>query len=131
MNNNNNLLRFRRLWLAIGWIMIATVFYLSLIPELPGPDSPFGDKFNHIFTFTTLMLWFSQLYRSRSQRLIVALGLMAFGIAIEFAQEQTGYRQYEVADMGADAIGIAFGFLLSETPLIRGLHWFERTFNLS
>ena len=58
------------------------------------------------------MLWFAQLYRSGPKKRLIALGLIGFGIAIEFAQEQTGYRQFEVADMVADGIGVAMGLAL-------------------
>ena len=47
--------------------------------------------------------------RTRAKKWSIAVGLVALGIAIEFAQEQTRYRQFEIADMGADGIGVAIG----------------------
>lgn len=126
VKNNNPFLYFHKFGLALGWVWIANVTYLSLIPEPPGPDGPWWDKVGHTLSFMLLMLWFAQLYRSGPTKLLIALGLIGFGIAIEFAQEQTGYRQFEVADMGADAIGVALGLLLGETPLGRLLRLVER-----
>jgi VanZ family protein len=126
MKNNSTFLQFHKFWLALGWGWMAYVLYLSLIPEPPGPDGPWWDKIGHTVSFTFLMLWFAQLFRSRRTKLWIALGLVAFGVAIEFAQEQTGYRHFEAADMGADAIGVAIGLLLAETPLALVLRQVER-----
>ena len=126
MKNNKPFLHFHKIWLVLGWVWIVWVIYLSLIPEPPGMDGPWWDKIGHTSAYTALMLWFAQLYRSRSKKLLIALGLVGLGIAIEFAQEQTGYRHFEVADMFADALGVAAGFLLAETPLRQGLRLIER-----
>ena len=85
-----------------------------------------GDKIGHVLAYTFLMSWFCQLYRTRAKKWSIALGLVALGIAIEFAQEQTGYRQFEVADMVADGIGVAMGLLLGETVLAHALRQAER-----
>lgn len=126
MKNKQSFLRFHAFWLALGWLWIAGVVYLSLIPEPPGIDGPWGDKIGHSLAYSALMLWFAQLYPARSKRLWAALGLVALGIAIEFAQEQTGYRKFEIADMCADALGVGLGLVLAETPLRSVLAWFER-----
>jgi VanZ family protein len=39
-----------------------------------------------------------------------ALGFVAMGILIEFLQRMTGYRDFEVLDMVADAIGVLLGW---------------------
>ena len=131
MKNNNTFLHFHRFWLALGWAWIAWVIYLSLIPEPPGMDGPWWDKIGHSVAYIALMLWFAQLYHPRSTKFWVALGLVALGIAIEFAQEQTGYRHFEIADMVADASGVAVGFLLAETPLGKLLRLVERVLKAS
>ena len=125
MKDINTVLHFHKFWLALGWVWIAYVIYLSLIPEPPGMDGPWWDKIGHSMAYAALMLWFTQLYRSRVKKCWVALGLVALGIAIEFAQEQTGYRHFEVADMVADALGVAIGLLLGETLFAHMLRWVE------
>ena len=126
MENNNPALRFHRFWLVLGWVWIAIVTYLSLTPHLSEIDVPSGDKIGHTLAYGFLMLWFAQLYRARPITLAIALGLVALGIALEFAQEQTGYRAFELADMGANAIGVAIGWLLGKTALAHLLRHMER-----
>ncbi len=102
------------------------VIYVSLTPHPPEIYGTSGDKIGHTLAYGFLMLWFAQLYRSRPIKFAIALGFVGLGIAIEFAQEQTGYRRFELADMGADAIGVAMGWLLGETALAQVLRGVER-----
>ena len=124
--NNNYPLQFRKIWLALGWVWIAVIIYLSLRPEPIGDDGPWTDKLHHIAAYLVLMLWFAQLFRPFAKKLWIALGFVAMGIAIEFAQEQTGYRHFEFIDMVAGGIGVLCGLLLSLTPLGHGLRLVER-----
>ena len=55
------------------------------------------------------MFWFAFLYRRTPTRLWYALGFIAMGVAIEFIQPYTG-RDFEIADMLADALGVALGW---------------------
>jgi VanZ family protein len=55
------------------------------------------------------MFWFAFLYRRTPTRCLYAIGFIAMGVAIEFIQPFTG-RNFEVADMAADAIGVAIGW---------------------
>lgn len=126
LENKRAFLRYHGLWLALGWVWIAVVIFLSLTPHPPEIEMTSGDKIGHVLAYTFLMLWFCQLYRTRAKKWSIALGLVALGIAIEFAQEQTGYRQFEIADMGADGIGVAIGLLLGETLLANALRQVER-----
>lgn len=124
--NNSGLLKHHKIWLTLGWVWIAFIIYLSLRPEPVGDDGPWTDKLHHVFAYLMLMLWFAQLYQAFRKKLWVALGLVAMGIAIEFAQEQTGYRQFELLDMFAGGFGVLCGLLLSLTPLGHGLRLVER-----
>ncbi len=124
--NNNNLLQHHKIWLALGWVWIAFIIYLSLRPEPVGDDGPWTDKLHHIFAYLALMLWFAQLYRPLATKLWIALGLVAMGIVIEFAQEQTGYRHFELIDMVAGGVGVMCGLAISLTPLGNGLRLVER-----
>ena len=74
-------LRWRRLWLAIGWTMVITIIYLSLAPvSIPGPEGVNADKWCHVIAYGALMLWFAQLYESRAARMILCLLLFALGV---------------------------------------------------
>lgn len=68
-----------------------------------------ADKLGHAFAYAGTMFWFAQLYLGSAVRLRYALGLIALGVALEFIQAQVG-RDFEVADMAADAVGVALGW---------------------
>jgi VanZ family protein len=121
-------LRVRRLWLVLGWILLAFVVYLSLAPapiELPIEQ---GDKLSHTLAYLVLMSWFANLYESPAQRVGFALGFVLLGIGLEFIQRWVGYRSLELADMMAGAAGVALGWLLAPPRLPNYLvaaerHW--------
>lgn len=106
-------LNFPALWWLVGAGGIALVIALSLVrnaPQIPG-DS--GGNFGHVLAYATLMGWFARLLPGHKARAAAALALCGLGVALEFAQESTGYRTYDLADMGADALGVALGWLAS------------------
>jgi VanZ family protein len=117
----------RRAWIAIGWFGIGAVIVLSLIPSPPQllPVEQ-GDKVEHMLAFGSLMFWFAQVYLQRSRRLTTAGLLAALGVAIEFAQGDTGYRTFEYADMGADCAGIFVGWVLAPPRLSNLYAWSEQ-----
>jgi VanZ family protein len=59
-------------------------------------------------------------YPLRGLRL--ALGLLAYGLGIELAQAATGWRFGEVADLLADAVGVAVGWVVS-MAVMKVLAW--------
>jgi VanZ family protein len=103
----------RRLWLAIGWAMVAAIVYGSVMHSPPSLGFQQSDKLEHLGGYGLLMFWFCQLYRARCVRLGYALGFAALGIALEFVQGWLGYRDFEIADMIADAAGVALGWSLA------------------
>ncbi len=117
--------RFRRIWVLIGWGLIAAVVTLSLIPI----DMDLGegkDKIGHFIAYGSLSFWFGMFYAGRGRQLSIAIAFAAMGVAIEFLQGMTDYRSFEIADMVANALGAALGFGLVQTPLRNGLGWVER-----
>ena len=115
-------LRWLPVWLATGWLLVAAVIYLSLTPAPPDVDLPQGDKFGHVLAYAVLMFWFIQIYIRMRSRVGIALALVAMGIALEFLQGYGGYRTFEVADMAADAAGVALGWA-SGPPRTGNLFW--------
>lgn len=115
-------LHLRMLWLIIGWVMVATVALLSLIP-LEADLSEGKDKWSHFVAYGALMYWFSLLYLRQGR---LAAAFIAMGIVIEILQSYTGYRSFEYADMVADAVGVLLGWILAQTSLRGLLHWLER-----
>jgi VanZ family protein len=125
------MLNFRGAWLALGWLLVALVVYLSLTPHPPEALSlpfPNADKLEHGFAYASLSLWFCQIYLQARQRAAVVVALIALGITLEFLQGMGGYRTFEVADMVANSIGALLGFLLARTQLGCLFVWFESIF---
>lgn len=104
---------FRAAWICIGWLLVLLVIYLSLRSGPVFIAESFGDKLQHVFAYCVLMLWFSNYYQSRSLRMGYACGFVVLGVGLEFIQHLTGYRTFEIADMAADAIGVAVGWSLA------------------
>ena len=117
--SQNAAMRFRPLWLTIGYALVALVIFFSLAPGLPHSDIEQGDKLGHLFAYGTLMFWFCQIYAARPSRIAHALAFTALGIALEFAQGMTDYRTFEVLDMLANATGVMVGWAVAEVLRIR------------
>jgi VanZ family protein len=103
----------RQLWWAVGLLGVATAIYLSLMHNPPTLDVAQGDKLEHMAAYATLMLWFAQLATTRPRRLGTAASLVALGVALEYCQLATGYREFSYGDMVADALGVGAGLLLA------------------
>ncbi len=117
--------KLRKLWLFTGWLLIALVVYVSLIPALPSIDITAADKVAHVFAYATLTLWFLQLYPA-DRRAMLVIGFIMMGIALEFLQELTASRSFEYADIAANTGGVALGWLLAKTRLSNTLHVIEK-----
>ena len=106
-------LRYTRRWQIVGCLALVAVFVLALIPVFWREPSVGrwlvgADKWMHGTTFAILAVWFSGQYPRRSYWRI-AVGLFAFGLAIEACQRLVAYRTGDVFDMIANAVGILIG----------------------
>lgn len=120
----------RSLWWSLGIALLLLITALSLLP-IRGPDLdlPNGDKLNHALAYLVLMLYFGQLVGADwRRRAVVVAGLIGYGIAIELLQALLPLRVAELADLAANATGIAIGLLLLRTPLGGMLLAIERRF---
>lgn len=114
----------RAIWLAMGWLWIAVIFYLSLMPHPPEPVSfNNSDKLEHLLAYCFLMLWFCQL--DGFSRLRLAVAFVAMGVGLEVLQGMTSYRTFEYADMLANSTGVLIGWILAHTTLGRTLGFLE------
>lgn len=103
------------LWRVSAFVLTAATVYLSLshtVIELPGDHS---GRYAHVAAYGLLMVVFAQVYTSRVSSVLIAAGLLALGVTLEFMQQWGGYRNFERGDMAADAIGIALGWLFART----------------
>ena len=120
-------LKYRNLWLSIGWGLVFLVIYLSLTPNPPQPvDFNQVDKLEHFSVYAILMLWFCQIYWGMRQRVRLALSLAAMGVLMEFLQKLGGVRMFEYADMLANATGVLIGWGLGQTALKQSLYYVEQ-----
>ncbi len=103
----------RRVWRTIGFGLVMLVIWLSLTPHPIEIQVENGDKLGHVAVYAALMFWFAQLDTRHRMRLAYAIGFVLLGVALEFAQRLTDYRTFEVADMGADAVGVLFAWIAS------------------
>ncbi|HEY0666262.1 MAG TPA: VanZ family protein [Gallionella sp.] len=116
----------RGLWLAGGWLLVGLVLYLSLMPSPPEPlPFPHADKLEHGIAYAALALWFCQLHPRLQARMTVLALLVAMGVAVEFMQEWSGYRYFDIRDMLANSLGVAIGYGLVHTAAGRLFVWIE------
>lgn len=104
--------------MALGWLCVAAIIYLSLTPvRLELVPAKHGDKLEHAFAYCFLMLWFCQNYRRRAQRMLLALLLIALSVGMEILQGLMGHRSFNYSDMLANNVGVLLGWAGAYTVL--------------
>jgi len=100
-------------WRVLFAILLGVVMTFALMPDDGEPGPPHVDKLQHIMGFVILTIS-GLLAFPRSDKVMLALGLLAYGGLIEVLQSFTETRHAEWADLGADALGIllAYGLML-------------------
>ena len=116
MCKKNPELKYKQLWLVVGYILVAYVLYSSLTPSPITMDVKYFDKYAHTFGHFVLMGWFMQIYHERKSVYLCAAFFISLGTSLEFIQGMTGYRFYDVNDMLANASGVLLAWLLIRTP---------------
>lgn len=113
-----------QLWLGLWLLAIAAVIVASLMPP-PALSVPRNfDKVEHLLGYAALSAFSVWLFEGGRAQLRAGLGLVALGIALEFAQALlTRTRMADPADALANATGVAIGLLLALTPLAT---WLQR-----
>jgi VanZ family protein len=103
-----------RFWRAALLLLCVVVAYLALSPSPPRGADLGWDKLNHASAFAAMAFVATLGFRQhRLHRRYVALGLVAYGAAIEIAQLFVPGRSCEWGDLLADCVGIAVGMLLA------------------
>lgn len=124
--------KYRTLWLAMGWLLVSLVVYISLVPQPPAAlEFDYGDKLGHLLAYGMLMIWFCQIYWKPGSRILIALALVAMGVGMEFLQGLSGYRYFEYGDMLANGLGVLFGWLAALTSAGRLLVKIDQWINLA
>ena len=110
-------LRYSRHWMLASYLLLLLVFAAALLPDNlfwqsgPSTDVPHFDKLAHGVTFMVLTVWFCGQYARGSYWRPVP-GMVAFGLAIEFAQSLVSYRTADGMDLLADLGGVAGGMII-------------------
>lgn len=112
-------MRYFKIWLAFGWLLVWLVCYFSLISNPPKIDLKFEnlDKIVHALSYFVLMSWFAQLYQSKQSRMFYALFFILLGVTLEYIQGLGHTRLFEYADMLANTTGVLMGLLLTKGKL--------------
>lgn len=104
-------LRYRAVWLLLGWSLVIAVVWLSLAPQQAVHATAVPDKVGHLLAYLALALWFGALYRGRS-RLALMAGLVSLGAVLELLQALGAVRHAEAADLVANVVGVVAGSLV-------------------
>lgn len=119
-------LRYRTLWLMVGWLLVGGVVFLTLTPEPPDMRAMgVSDKFAHAAGYMGMMGWFIQIFHVPRTRLYTGILLVAMGVGLEILQGLQGTRVMEFADMLANSAGVLLAWALAHTRCAFLLQWFE------
>lgn len=115
-------LKFKALWIFLGWSYVALIIYLSLIYNPPRiMEFEQSDKLKHMLAYGGMMFYFSQLIENQTLRLRHALIFVLMGALIEVLQGIGGVRSMEFLDAVANATGVGLGYVLG--PKLRLYKW--------
>jgi VanZ family protein len=94
-----------RFWWIVGFVLVALVVFVCLIPGRDLPSTPLNDKANHFIAHFVMCAWFAGLVPRRKWWQVFA-GLAALGIGIEIAQGLMHEgRQSDPLDVVANCTG--------------------------
>ncbi len=111
-------LRWPRFWLALWWLAVLGTLVVCLIPPPPIPLPENSDKVEHFLAYFLLASSAVQIYQRRAALILAAVGLVALGIGIEFAQGAlTVNRMADPMDALANTVGVLAGMAIVFTPL--------------
>lgn len=74
-----------------------------------------SDKLEHFGAYAVLA-FLPAIHERKRFFITAALGAAALGVALEFGQLLSGWRDFEIGDMIADGVGVCFG-LAAGIPL--------------
>jgi len=100
-----------RIAAAAGLVLLA---WLSLTPDpVTLAELPQVDKLQHFAAYAALTLWLAQLDERGSALRERAFALVLLGIAFELAQLSIDHREFSLADIAANVLGVAAGAWLA------------------
>lgn len=117
------------LWVALWLAMIAVVIATCLLPARDLPPTPFSqfDKIEHFSAYLAMSTYAGMLFARMRPQAIAAIGLIAMGVGLEFAQANlTDSRSGDAADALANGLGALAGLFVARTPVALWLQRVDR-----
>jgi len=102
----------RTLWfLALGGVVVSSLLpdYSPFIQELSRLN--LSDKLEHFLAYAVLA-FLPTLHERRRTLLALGLVVVALGVLLEFGQNLSVGRYFELGDMAANTFGVCTGFVL-------------------
>jgi VanZ family protein len=107
-----------RVWLSrliwVGVLVAGIAWAVRPLEPGQGPENwaPGADKVHHFWVFT-LLFWAGHRWAAWRPAWALALALLVYGVVMELAQGLTPSRSASLADLLADAFGIAIGWWIT------------------
>ena len=101
--------------MGIFIVVVASLLPSDSLPMRALDRLHINDKLEHFAAYAVLA-FLPAVHERKWFIVAAAVGAVALGIALEFGQLFSGWRDFEVGDMIADAVGVCFG-LASGIPL--------------
>ena len=117
------------LWVVLWLAMIAVVIATCLLPARDLPPTPFSqfDKIEHFSAYLAMSAYAGMLFARMRPQAIAAIGLIAMGVGVEFAQANlTDSRSGDAADALANGLGALAGLFVARTPVALWLQRVDR-----
>lgn len=111
-------LRYQRIWLAIGTLLVGLTIWFSLAQIPPRWTFTLGKDALHAASYGLITLWFGLIYRGATRQFAIACSFIALGISVEFFQPQiTADRRFDDGDMLANSAGAMLAWVTLRTPV--------------
>ncbi len=124
------LLKYKKLWLSLGGLIILTISLGSLMPPSSVQKDvfliPHMDKVAHFIAYFILMAWFAQIYHTNKERLYCIVSFSLFGIILEILQGLSGIRQTDLMDALVNIGGVLLAWQLTKVRFNLFLVKFEK-----
>ena len=110
-----------KIYLRVLWLIALLITAAgSVLPSDSPPIQalgrlPLNDKFEHTIAYAVLA-WLPGIHERRRVVVAAAIGAVALGVGLEYVQLYSGWRDFEIGDMVADAAGAGCG-LLAAVPV--------------
>jgi VanZ family protein len=97
---------FAILIIIVGSLLPSTSFLVRALDHLQ-----INDKVLHFAAYMTLA-FLPAMHERRTFVIVTAVGAAALGVALEFGQLVSGWRDFEIGDMIAGALGVCVGVVV-------------------